>query len=206
MNEHSSPSKTSRPSKRDAILGAALRMFAERGVNGVAVPEISALAGVGTGTIYRYFDSKEALVNELFREQKQALGRRLFTGVDRSVEPYALFCDFWSRLLAFIREAPDAYRFLELQDHQPYLDDASREEERRILAPIGKTVRMLQDRGIYRRDLRSEVLMAMIWGVVVNLFKSDRTGHLQLSDADLVAARDACWALCLPPGQAVRQG
>lgn len=199
MNEHSSPQKSPRPCKRAAILRAALQVFAERGVNGVAVPEISALAGVGTGTIYRYFESKEALVNELFREEKQALGRRLFTDVDRNADPHELFCDFWERLLTFIREAPDAYRFLELQDHQPYLDEASREEERRILAPITKTVRMLQEKGIYRSDMRGEVLMAMIWGVVVNLFKSDRIGHLSLVDSDLLAARDACWALLCGP-------
>lgn len=201
MNEHSSPQKTPRPCKREAILRAALHVFAERGVNGVAVPEISALAGVGTGTIYRYFDSKEALVNELFREEKQALGRRLFTDVDRNADPYALFCDFWERQLKFIREAPDAYRFLELQDHQPYLDEASREQERRILAPITKTVRLLQEKGVYRSDIRSEVLMAMVWGVVVNLFKSDRTGHLSLSESDLLAARDACWALLCGPAR-----
>lgn len=204
MNELSSAQKAPRPCKREAILRAALQVFAERGVNGVAVPEISALAGVATGTIYRYFDSKEALVNELFREEKQALGRRLFSEVDRNADPHTLFCDFWNRLMLFIREAPDAYRFLELQDHQPYLDDASRDEERRILAPISKTVRLLQERGLYRSDLRAEVLMAMIWGVVVNLFKSDRTGHLQLSDADLLAARDACWALCQPPNKSSR--
>lgn len=198
MNEHPTPAKPVRVPKREAILRAALQVFAERGVNGVAVPEISALAGVGTGTIYRYFDSKEALVNELFREEKQALGRRLFSQVDRDAEPYALFCDFWARMLRFVREAPDAYRFLELQDHQPYLDEASRAEERRILEPISNTVRSMQEKGLFRTDIRAEVLMAMIWGVFVNLFKSDRTGHLQLLEDDLLAARDACWAVCLP--------
>ena len=66
-------------SKREAILRAALQVFAENGVNGVAVPQIAARAGVGTGTIYRYFPGKEALVNQLFREQKQALAQRLGT-------------------------------------------------------------------------------------------------------------------------------
>ncbi|MEB3734640.1 TetR/AcrR family transcriptional regulator [Halopseudomonas pachastrellae] len=57
--------------KRQAILSAALKVFAEGGVNGVPMPALAEQAQVGTGTIYRYFSSKEALVNELFREQRQ---------------------------------------------------------------------------------------------------------------------------------------
>ncbi|MFO1187803.1 MAG: helix-turn-helix domain-containing protein [Alphaproteobacteria bacterium] len=42
--------------KRDLILGfAALSLFVEKGFDGTAVPEIAARAGVGTGTLYRYF-------------------------------------------------------------------------------------------------------------------------------------------------------
>jgi AcrR family transcriptional regulator len=39
------------------------------------VPEIAERAGVGAGTIYRHFASKEAVVNELYRLHKQALTR-----------------------------------------------------------------------------------------------------------------------------------
>src|SRR5688572_22338077 len=56
--------------KREAILDAALELFVERGFFGTAVPEIADRAGVGAGTIYRYFESKEALVNAIYRQEK----------------------------------------------------------------------------------------------------------------------------------------
>ena len=56
--------------KREAIMAAALELFVERGFYGTAVPEIAERAGVGAGTIYRYFESKEALVNALYRERR----------------------------------------------------------------------------------------------------------------------------------------
>ncbi len=99
--------------KRKAILRAALKVFAQGGGNGTAIPAIAERARVGTGTIYRYFASKEALVNELYREQKEALGVRLTSNIDMSAEPHALFADNWDRLVAFAREEPEAYRFLE---------------------------------------------------------------------------------------------
>ena len=50
------------PARQEAILQAALQLFAERGYHGTAVPEVASLAGVGTGTIYRYFESKHKLL------------------------------------------------------------------------------------------------------------------------------------------------
>src|SRR5262245_28981195 len=56
--------------KAEAIMAAALELFIKRGFYGTAVPEIAERAGVGAGTIYRYFESKEALVNAIYRQQK----------------------------------------------------------------------------------------------------------------------------------------
>lgn len=181
--------------KREAILRAALEVFAERGVNGVAVPQIAERAGVGTGTIYRYFDSKEALVNVLYCTEKRAMGRLLTEGMDPHGDPKALFDEFWERLVSFARENPAAFRFLELQDHLPYLNERSRELERRVLSPLRKASATLQQRGIFRDDLPAEVIMALNWGAFVQLFKAERTGYIQLSTEDIHAARDACWQM-----------
>src|SRR5580698_3894904 len=66
--------------KRRKILDAALSEFAERGYHGVAVPEVADAAGVSTGTMYVYFDSKETLVNEVFRDAKGRLKTALLDG------------------------------------------------------------------------------------------------------------------------------
>jgi AcrR family transcriptional regulator len=184
-----------REDKHGAILDAALEVFAEHGVDGVAVPEIAARARVATGTIYRYFPSKEALVNELYRKKKEALGQRLNVAVDRNREPKELFAAFWERMVSFAREEPQAYRFLELQDHRPYLDDDSLAMERAVLGPMTARVKELQTRGVFRKDVRHEVIMALMWGAFVNLFKAERDGHIKLSSRDISAARDACWRM-----------
>ena len=50
------------PRRRGEILGAARAVFAERGYASARIAEIAARAGVATGTVYLYFDSKEAIV------------------------------------------------------------------------------------------------------------------------------------------------
>lgn len=181
--------------KHTAILDAALEVFAERGVNGVAVPEIASRAKVGTGTIYRYFSGKEALVNELYRREKLGLGLRFNASYDETPEPKAAFEEFWRRAVAFVREKPNSYRFLEWQDHRPYMDKESRRVEQESLAPLQRGVRYWQTRGVFRDDMRAEVMMALIWGAFVNLFKAERAGHLKLSSRDVDDAREACWQM-----------
>jgi TetR/AcrR family transcriptional regulator, repressor of fatR-cypB operon len=199
MNDHSTTARTPRPrvkDKRSAILRASLSVFAKGGVNGVPMPVVAEVAGVGTGTIYRYFESKEALVNELFREEKLALSKRLYSNLERTTPPREQFAIVWQRLIDFAREQPDSFRFMELQDHRPYLDDASKALERKILAPSLAHYRSMQKKGIYRRDIRPEVLMALVWGAYVNLIKAERDGYLTLTQSDVNSARDASWNLC----------
>jgi len=126
--------------KRKQIIQAALRVFAEHGLHGTPVPPIAAEAGVGVGTLYRYFDSKETLINAVFRDSKHRLKERLLSDLDLLHPSRSLFDNLWARLTAFAREEPDAFHFLEMQDHHSYLDPESRHQEQALLIPLGMMV------------------------------------------------------------------
>ena len=53
--------------KRDAVLAAAVRCFAARGLRGTGMREIARAAGLTEGTLYHYFPSKDALIGAAFR-------------------------------------------------------------------------------------------------------------------------------------------
>lgn len=57
--------------KREAryrqLLQAALKVFARDGIDGASVADIAEAAGVAKGSVYLYFDSKEALAGDLVR-------------------------------------------------------------------------------------------------------------------------------------------
>lgn len=57
-----SPKIVDKELKRESILRAAMKVFAQQGVNDFKMIQIAEAAGVGKGTIYEYFPSKEALV------------------------------------------------------------------------------------------------------------------------------------------------
>ena len=193
MNVHSI--KRGRPvegDKRRQILDAALRVFAARGYHGTAVPDVAKAAKVATGTLYHYFDHKEQLVNAVFIDAKQRLRAALL--VDAK-EPEQWFKELWRRLAAFARAEPDAFRFLEMQDHTPYLDAKSRAVELGVLAPLVTAGERLR---AARGGPPVDVAIALIWGAFVGLIKAARLHYIKLDDKKLDQAADACWRMIAP--------
>lgn len=54
--------------KRASILNSALKLFSKIGVHDTPMSQIADKAKIGVGTIYRYFPSKEILINSLYEE------------------------------------------------------------------------------------------------------------------------------------------
>src|SRR4051812_25820277 len=59
------------PEKRRAIMDAALRLFCTKCFQDTSTASISTEANVATGTLFLYFENKEALVNELYLDCKE---------------------------------------------------------------------------------------------------------------------------------------
>jgi len=68
-----------RPMRADAqrnyqrLLDAAVAVFAERGADDVSLEEIARRAGVGIGTLYRHFPTREALAEAAYRNELRRL-------------------------------------------------------------------------------------------------------------------------------------
>lgn len=197
--------------KRRRILDAALKVFADRGFHGTSVPEVAAAAGVGTGTLYRYFEHKEALVNEVYRDAKQRLRGALLDGLGapdrrKTNDGERWFVELWRRMAEFARRDPDGFRFLEMQDHVAYLDAESRQLELSVLAPLFVAAQQLTSGS--RSPIPLETLIALAWGAFVGLVKAIRLGYLHartLDHAALEAAGRACWRMIAPPSSPQRK-
>jgi TetR/AcrR family fatty acid metabolism transcriptional regulator len=60
------PKIVDKSEKKAAILQAAMKQFARKGVSAAKMSDIAAEAGIGKGTIYEYFPTKESLFQESF--------------------------------------------------------------------------------------------------------------------------------------------
>jgi AcrR family transcriptional regulator len=177
--------------KREAIMAAALDLFVERGFYGTAVPEIAEHAGVGAGTIYRYFESKEALVNELYRAEKQRFAAEVIAQFPMG-PAREQFRTLWMRMAKFAGANIKSFCFLELHHHARYLDVESRMLEQRMLDMFTQVVVAAQARGELREG-PPQLLMGIVMGAFVGVIRSCIEIELPASEADWKLAEQCAW-------------
>ncbi len=182
--------------KIDRIIKAATLLFAQKGFYGTAVPEVSRAANVAAGTIYRYFSDKDDLANAVFQSSKLKLKAYLEQGVfdDANASIEAQFGLAWDNLCKFALDNPQDCTFLELHDHSKYLDRQSKRIERSVIAPFILYLSMGRKAGVIK-DLPAIMLVAMVWGVFVGLFKADTQGYQRITPTVVADAKELCWQL-----------
>jgi AcrR family transcriptional regulator len=102
---------------RARIEKEALRLFAEKGVEGATIRDLSQAVGVADAALYRYFGSKEQIASELFRTHYGALAAKIAAISARDLpfvrtthELVILFCRLFD-------DEPDVFAFILLNQH-----------------------------------------------------------------------------------------
>jgi len=150
-----------RAGRRDAvrnyhrILDAAREVLGESGA-AASMEEIAARAGVGIGTVYRKFASKDALIDELVRlatEQLTAAAERTLARADgHGLEEF---------LRALGQSFADHARYANLLLDRP-ADPSTR---RRIRAAIGELTARAVAAGTVAPDTTAADVMALVWAL-----------------------------------------
>jgi AcrR family transcriptional regulator len=142
---------------REKVLRAARDAFAESGY-GVPLDEIATRAGVGPGTVYRHFPTKEALFEAVVTARVQDLVANARARAD-GPDPGAAFFGFLDRIAAESaakRDLPDAIA----------IAGSLREE---LLAALDVLLRRAQQAGAVRADVRTEDLIVLFKGLFASL-------------------------------------
>ncbi|WP_244935838.1 TetR/AcrR family transcriptional regulator [Leptospira bouyouniensis] len=182
--------------KSEEILTAALELFTAKGFDGTAVPLIAERANVAAGTIYRYFESKEDLVNSLFQKWQENLYNKIKDNFPENVEPKEQFHRIWFSMAEFQRENPIAFDFLEMQYNLPYLDKKSIAKRALLLKFL---TRFAHDNRDILIKFPPDALIAIVWGAFVGLVKGSRNGKIKLDDQFLKESENLLWnAIKLP--------
>jgi AcrR family transcriptional regulator len=97
--------------RRSAILSAATRVIASQGL-GAATAAIAKEAGVSNGSLFLYFDTKPALLNELYVELKSEMGTAAITGLPADGGLREQVRHMWQQWLRWATTNPEKRRAL----------------------------------------------------------------------------------------------
>jgi AcrR family transcriptional regulator len=146
-----------RPLRADAarnrarVLDAARTAFAEAGLD-VGVEEIARRAGVGKGTLYRRFPTKEALVRAIFED--------ILDEIERRVTESEAVVDAGEAFAHYLRGAAEMQAgnqgFYDVVAQRLGAAALTVEQRRRILAAAARPLQRAQEAGAIRADLVPE--------------------------------------------------
>ncbi|MGH7548896.1 MAG: TetR/AcrR family transcriptional regulator [Gemmatimonadales bacterium] len=115
---------------RQRLIRAALELFTGQGYHITTTPHIAKKAGVAEGTIYRHFDSKQHLLNELYRTAGRWAVRLVKDADALKVGPREKLAELGRGLAAGAGREPEVVRLFFIQRHGELLDDESRKVAR----------------------------------------------------------------------------
>ena len=144
--------------KRNAILDAATRVFAERGLTAAPTSEISKRAGVAEGTLFTYFKTKDDLINALYREIKLELADAMMSGFPRKMSVRTRLRHVWDGYVNWGVSHPEPRKVLaQLQVSGMLLKESIEAGS----APFVEMQNMIRD-AIEQRILRADLPIELI--------------------------------------------
>lgn len=160
------------PQKRRAILQQAIRTFAELGFRGSDVQVIADRAGVGKGTVYRYFRSKEDLFWATTYEVLQRLQAHMLAAMERADGPSRKIRAACVAYAGFFQADPH-YLEIFVQDRAEFrgaAPEAHRQQHERMIEHFADIMQQGIAAGEFHpADVRQAIvsLGAMMYGTVV---------------------------------------
>jgi AcrR family transcriptional regulator len=142
---------------RTLILDAARTAFAEGGLD-VGVEEIARRAGVGKGTLYRRFPTKEALVQAIFDDILTEY-ETLAAEACEQPDPGAAFADFLDRAA---RMQATNQGFYDVVTQRLGTSALHQRQRRRFVDAAARPLRRAQEAGHVRDDLVPEDIQQML--------------------------------------------
>ncbi len=114
--------------KRQVIIRAALELIAEQGFHATPMAQVASHAGVGVGSIYRYFKDRDDLIHAIHEEYTAKIGLALVEGYDPQATKKEQFFSLIALLAKFFISSPLQLRFVDQYYNSPYGVTKKREE------------------------------------------------------------------------------
>jgi TetR/AcrR family fatty acid metabolism transcriptional regulator len=174
MNIHSvlpaakSIDRPERADKREAILRAAIDVFAGRGFFNAQVADVARAAGVAAGTVYLYFRSKDDLLVSIFeRTMREAIaeGRACVAPLTDPIEQLRAIARMHLERMGRDRSLAIVFQ-VELRQSTKFMERFSSTALREYLGIIRQVIVDGQAAGVFRAEISATLVAKLFFGAL----------------------------------------
>lgn len=154
--------------KREAILRAAIKVFAGKGFFNSKVADIASEAGVADGTVYLYFKNKDDILHSIFNRAMDEFiseGRKELAELTGPEEKLHRIAQLHLERLSSDRDLAIVFQ-VELRGSIKFMQEYSAAGFAEYLEIIIKTIEEGQNQGIFRNDLKPVICAKIFYGAL----------------------------------------
>lgn len=154
--------------KREAILRAAIKVFAGKGYFNSKVADIASEAGIADGTVYLYFKSKDDILHSIFdRAMAEFIdeGRREIAVIDSPVGRLRRIAQLHLEKLGADRDMAVVFQ-IELRGSTKFMQEFSAAGFAQYLDIIRQTIDDGQRDGTFRKDIKPITCAKILYGAL----------------------------------------
>lgn len=172
--------RTKDENKRHAIRNATVVEVVTGGISSTSIAKIAARAGLSQGTIYLYFPSKEALLQNVYLEIKRDIHTGIMSTVYNEDTSEQNLRRMWFGLIDYAKEHPDDFAFSELVSAAQLLGSDHIAELEKLAGEIGAVIQQAVDDG----TLIDAPVSSLLPVLVAPAIQSARTIAISKKDMD----------------------
>lgn len=163
-----STTKERQNGKYEAILRAAIKVFARGGFFNSKVADVAREAGVADGTVYLYFKNKDDILVSIFNhvtERALANARNILAEIDDPVEKLRRIVEGHLGMYARDRDLAVVFQ-VELRSSTKFMEQFSATKVTEYLDIIGAVMAEGQRKGRFRKDLNTKLTAKVLFGAI----------------------------------------
>ncbi len=178
--------------KKQQIIKAAIKLFVEKGIHATPVSLLAKESNVAVGSIYTYFKSKEELVNVIFNDILNEEISSMSDGYDKSESVYNRFSHIITKLINFMIDNPEKFKFMHFYAFSPVIldeissENCSKNHPLEDILNLGKAEKII-------KDFNNEDLFFQIYGGVSAVFSWKLFNKIAVNDKEIKNLIDMSW-------------
>ena len=154
--------------KREAILNAAVKVFAQKGFFNSKVADIAGEAGIADGTVYLYFKSKDEILHSIFdraMEEFISEGKHEINEIKEADRRLQRIAELHLEKLGADRNLAIVFQ-VELRGSTKFMEEFSAAGFAEYLGVIHQTIEEGQEAGVFRKDLNATICSKILFGAL----------------------------------------